>query len=442
MFQRQMRRKSGAQELFSSAQAALEAVLSAYYTKQEERAQRSRVAEFAEQLLQHCGETYTAIIEGQVAADIGVSEAHRAREGARAIRASAHGVAQLSQDIRLKSKDAGDSARKGLGATSRAAKAVSEAVLCMTQVDSSLRAAEALLNSLCDAAAQATSIVGVIERVAAQTRLLALNAKIEASRSGASSRAFSVVAEEVKSLSGMTTKANDEVRDRLTLIAEQTRIVAVSARESAAHARSGKLAVQRAAENVAEAVSHVTLADQQAADIPRALDGQLQACELVLQHSNTIEDACEASLAELIRAAEQAENVESAIERQLSELFSFDAPSKRFHVAQAEHWKWVRELSKMTRGRPTESAALPACEFSSWLAEAERTGDVLFSMAKTTAVHRLVHTVGKEVCEAHARGDSQRALALVARLSALTSDLFASLSQAPDAPAVAPDLSF
>lgn len=58
----------------------------------------------------------------------------------------------------------------------------------------------------------ATSVIGDIAR---QTRMLSLNAKIEATRAGAAGRGFDVVAAEVKQLAGQTATATVQINDRI-----------------------------------------------------------------------------------------------------------------------------------------------------------------------------------------------------------------------------------
>ena len=71
------------------------------------------------------------------------------------------------------------------------------------------------MRRLAHAAARIGEVVSLIQSVARQTSLLALNASIEAVRAGDAGQGFAVVATGVKKLSAQTAQATDDIAEQV-----------------------------------------------------------------------------------------------------------------------------------------------------------------------------------------------------------------------------------
>lgn len=132
----------------------------------------------------------------------------------------------------------------------------------------------AKVKTLSDAARRIGDVVTLIQDIAEQTNLLALNATIEAARAGEAGKGFAVVASEVKNLASQTAKATADISTQITEIQEATETSATaitdisdSIQELSAFSTAIASAVDQQAAATQEIASNVHLAAQATQDV-------------------------------------------------------------------------------------------------------------------------------------------------------------------------------
>lgn len=100
---------------------------------------------------------------------------------------------------------------------------VSESTAFVARATTSAQSSSDKIEGLDAAAQKIGEVVNLIQEIAEQTNLLALNATIEAARAGEAGKGFAVVASEVKDLANQTSKATDEISSQIGAIQGSTR---------------------------------------------------------------------------------------------------------------------------------------------------------------------------------------------------------------------------
>ncbi len=147
---------------------------------------------------------------------------------------------------------------------------VERALAQMRSIADSVGGTATKIRELGQSTDQIGRIAGVIDDIADQTNLLALNAAIEAARAGEQGRGFAVVADEVRKLAERTTTATKEIAEMIKTIQDETK-GAVKAMEigsqqvkagvaSTSHAGESLQQIIRMSDDVGSMITHIATA--------------------------------------------------------------------------------------------------------------------------------------------------------------------------------------
>jgi len=211
-------------------------------------------------------------------------------------------VAKNANVAATSAKDSGNTAKKG-------GEIVQETVNGMNRINGAVSELQTVIKALSQGSEKIGNIIGVIDDVADQTNLLALNAAIEAARAGEQGRGFAVVADEVRKLAERTTTSTKEIAEMVKVIQEDTGKAVSSMETGSKEVASGVKLAEQAGVSLKEIVAGVQSMQDMIQQIATAAEEQSAAAEEISSNVESIASVAKQRAAGTQQAASAAQDL-------------------------------------------------------------------------------------------------------------------------------------
>jgi methyl-accepting chemotaxis protein len=225
-----------------------------------------------------------------------------AQETAAAVTQTTATVEEVKQGAHLtsqKTKVVAETSHKGLQLAHTGRKATETLAEGMTRINEQMASIADTIMKLGEQSQAIGEITSTVDDIAGQSNLLAVNAAVEAAKAGEYGKGFSVVAQEIKSLSEQSKQATKQVRGILNDIQKATGAAVMATEQGSKAVDQGMKESMNANESIQALSNSFTEAVQSAGQIAASTQEQLTGMDQVAMAMESIKEASQQNVASM-----------------------------------------------------------------------------------------------------------------------------------------------
>ncbi|HEY1727326.1 MAG TPA: methyl-accepting chemotaxis protein [Candidatus Baltobacteraceae bacterium] len=219
-------------------------------------------------------------------------------------------ITQTAEQSNERAKAVVDSSRRATDGGAVGRRSVESTIVVMGDIKTRTESIAKSILALAEQAQAIGEIIAVVNDLAEQTNILALNASIEATRAGDQGKGFSVVAAEIKALADQSKKATVQVRQILAEIQKSTNAAVMATEQGTKSVDEAMRIVNEADEAIRLLVDTIVEAAQASTSISTSVGQQVVGMSQIQSAMRNIDQATSQNLASTQQSEQAARNLE------------------------------------------------------------------------------------------------------------------------------------
>jgi methyl-accepting chemotaxis protein len=224
----------------------------------------------------------------------------------------------IAQQSVNRAQEVADTAQQSVQISHSGQAVVQQTIASMAQIKTRVEGIAENILALSEQTQQIGAIIATVNEIAAQSKMLALNASVEAARAGEHGKGFAVVAVEVRNLAEQSRQATAQIKAILSDIQRATNVTALATQEGAKKVDEGGRLAAQAGDVIEQLAFTIGKSAQAAAQVVAGGQQQTSGVQQIAQAIQRINQATLQSLDSTRQVSQAAQNL-NRLARELAE---------------------------------------------------------------------------------------------------------------------------